>query len=167
MRFRRFFLVLLTFYLLGLNKVLAQSNQNISINYPIIKSDSELYPVKRSWEKILSFFIFPKNLHADYNTLLLKERLAELKYAAEKRLLSEIEKSSNRFATQAGVTVEELQKLNNSDKFNKTNDDFKIYKKILADLRDLYEANSSYWMLVQQDIDTLNILSSKQPFKQF
>lgn len=155
------FSVVLIIYLLFTDKSLAKTDLDLTINYPAINPTSFLYPVKRIWEKAFPFILFSQKSKLDYNQGLLKERLAELKYVAEKKLLSDIEKSSQRFAYQAGVTVEGLKNLNDKNKINQTLEDFKSYNKILASLRDFYQANSSFWMLIQQDIDTLNILSGK------
>ena len=38
---------------------------------------------------------------------------------------------------------------------------FEKYSKLLANLRDKYPANSSFWMLVQHDINSLSILSER------
>ena len=153
-------LAILVSCFLIVNQVSA-STEDIIINYPTITPNSELYPIKRLWEKGFHFVLFSQKMKFNYNEGLLKERLAELKYVAEKKLLSEIETSSNRFAHQAGVTIEQLRNLNDKGRVDKTLDQFKSYSKTLASLRDLYEANSSFWRLIQQDIDTLNILSDK------
>ena len=56
--------------------------------------------------------------------------------------------------------MELSKKLVSSDKSSIQNK-FKEYKPILEKLRDIYPANSSFWMLIQYDIDTLDILSKK------
>lgn len=161
-----FFMPALIFYFLIVNsffvsKVLANENQEVVIHYPAIDSNSEIYPIKRLWEKAFYYLQFSQKAKVNYHEGLLKERLAELKYVAEKNLLSQIETSSNRFAYQAGITINQLKNLNDKNKLGKILNDFNSYSKILANLRDLYTADSSYWRLIQQDIDTLNILSDQ------
>lgn len=155
------FIILLLSSFLTVNESFANKNLDIVLNYPVINSTSKLYPVKRLWEKGVSHLLFSKNSKVSYNKELLKERLSELKYVLEKKEISEIQKSSERFAYQVGIYSEKLSDLNDKNKINKALEEFKSYSKSLVVLRDLYEANSSYWLLVQQDIDTLNIISDK------
>jgi len=90
---------------------------------------------------------------------LLKTRLSELDYVVNNKVLSEVQTSSERFAYQAGILTQELIKQNNSDEKTKLVKEFEKYGNFLANLRDKYPANSSFWMLVQHDINTLSILS--------
>lgn len=86
------------------------------------------------------------------------KRLSELNYVVEKEYLGEIQKASERLAFYAGKLEQEVR---NNTRYmkNKTTDDFRMYQKILTTLRDKFPANSSFWMLMQHDINTLNILS--------
>lgn len=154
------FLVILILSLLIVNNVSANTDKDTP-NYPFINSTSEFYPLKRIWEKTLSFVIFLKGPRFNHESNLLKTRLAELKYVADKKILSGIETSSNRFTSQAGILIEKTKEINDKQKTEKVMADFTQYSRILAELRDIYEANSSYWRLIQQDIDTLKILSDK------
>lgn len=126
-----------------------------------IGTTSFLYPFKRVMETGISYALFPKSIKVDYAEGIIKERLAELEYATVHNILPEIKPTSERFAYQAGIVIDELKKLNNKDKTNKVLDDFKLYSKKLSILRDTFKANSAYWLLIQYDIDTLNILSNK------
>lgn len=142
--------------------------ENRTVNNLVVKPkgifpDSTYYPFKRVWEKFYLFVLsFQPKSKVNYEITLLNERLEELNYVAENKLLSKVEDSSKRFAYQAGVLISELIKQNKAQDENnlmimKFEDDIKL----LARLRDLFSANSSYWLFIQQDIDTLNILSSR------
>jgi len=155
------FLIVLAFYFLIVNKALADTTQDIVINYPKINSMSPYYQSKRFWEKTVYYFTFSNKSKASFNQELLKERLAELKYVADKRLLSGIETAAKRFSSQAGVSAEAVKNLKDNNKISATVEEFNSYTKILNGLRDLYAANSGYWLAIQQDIDTLKILSDE------
>lgn len=160
-------IVSLILYFLNTNATFLKITGEEVINYPSINSISFLYPFKRVWEKAHYYIIVTKNNRFLFNKSLIGERLSELRYVVEKKISPEIKPTTERFAYQAGITVDQLISLNEKnipDKIDKTNHlkaNFENYKKTLASLRDLYEANSSYWLLIQQDIDTLDILFDK------
>lgn len=126
-----------------------------------INPESFLYPIKRLSENILLRFNFSSDSKFKFYENLTRVRLAELKHVAERKLLGQIETSSQRFAYQVGILTDYIVR----NKLNKEKDkilqSFEQYKPVLAKLRDLYPANSSYWLLLQQDIDTLNINADK------
>lgn len=127
-----------------------------------INPDSFYYPVKRIWEKFHLFILFvvPQS-KINYERTLFDERLSELNYVAENRLLSKVESSSKRLAFQAGTFTSLLIKQNKAQDKNDLIRKFGEDMKLLARLRDLFPSNSSYWLFIQQDIDTFNILSSR------
>lgn len=159
MKIKGWFIIgILAFSFLATNYAFA--NEDLSqVKNPTIAPTSLFYPVKRLWEKGFSYVLVNKGSKANYNRELLKERLEELKYVAEKKYLSEIERSTQRFSYQAGVLVEDLKSLDDKNKNKIVLEDFEAYKKILDQLRNLYPANSSYWMLIQHSINTLTLLS--------
>lgn len=124
-----------------------------------ITPDSFYYPFKRLWEKTRERFIFSTEGRVKFYDSLFDTRLIELKYVSENRSLGEIERSSQRLSFQAGVLKEELKKLNHAERIQQVLDKYEMYSKLLGNLRDLYPANSAYWLLLQQNIDTLKILS--------
>jgi hypothetical protein len=95
-----------------------------------------------------------------YGILLLEKRLSELVSLVDRKDATYLETSSQRFSAQAGFLAnsaaagdEEMKKSILSY--------FEGYKPILEKLRDNYPANYAYWLSIQQDIDTLDILSKK------
>lgn len=119
------------------------------------------YNFKRLWEKTFEYLNFPTQSKISYRESLLKTRLAELKYIVDNKVLSEVENSSKRFSYQAGILVDLIEKQNDEDRKKKIKEEFQKYNKLLDNLRDKYPANSSFWMLIQHDINTLNILSDR------
>lgn len=156
---RIIFAVSLSLYLASPFAVYADISQ--SIKEPLIKPGAGFYYLfKRGYEKILEKFQFSNASKLNYHQNLLLTRLSELKYVAERKDLGELQKSTERFSFEAGKLTQLSEKLSGIDKTSIRNK-FKEYKQVLEKLRDLYIYNSSFWRLIQYDIDTLDILSKK------
>lgn len=140
--------------------VFAEDQQEISLPKTSINPGSFYYPVKRLFEKGRERLIFSQEGKASFYSVLLKNRLSELKYVTDKKVLSEIQGSSERFAYHAGILTEVVEQGKSGDKENIIRE-FEKYSKFLEGLRDNFPANSSFWMLIQHDINTLSILSAK------
>jgi len=119
------------------------------------------YTFKRLFEKGKEKFMFSNEAKKSFYESLLKTRLAELNFVVEKKFLSEVQQSSERFAYQAGILTDELVKQSKTDDKEKITKEFEKYSKFLENLRDKYPANSAYWMLIQHDINSLKILSGR------
>ena len=136
-------------------------NISQSIKEPLIKPNGGFYYIfKRGYEKILEKFQFSNASKLNYHQNLLLNRFSELKYVAEKNDVGELQTSTQRFSYEAGKLAQLSGKLNSTDNARIQNL-FREYKPVLERLRDLYPANSSFWMLLQHDINTLEILSKK------
>lgn len=154
---RKFILSATIFMILALLIVVGRVNAGeISLPETMINPEIFLYPIKRLQENILLKFTPTGGLYI-FHSKLLKTRLAELKHVAEKRFLSHIEKSSQRFAYQTGILSDFIIEKKLTQEKEEQLEYFEQYKKIIASLRDLYQSNSSYWILLQQDIDTLDL----------
>lgn len=134
-----------------------------SLNLPstVINPDSFYYPLKRAWEKLREKFVFSTKDKIKYENLLVKNRLAELKFVVENKILSEIQHGSERFAYSAGILTDAAVKDGAKRTKENITEDFKRYNPLLEKLRDNYPANSSFWMLLQHDINSLQILSER------
>lgn len=132
---------------------------SLNLTSESINPGSFYYTFKRSWEKIIYTFTFSPKDKVNYDLSLLEKRLSELNYVVKNKVLDEFERSSNRFSYQAGTAVNDLAAANDSSLKDKMKDIFNRYPSYLEKLRDQNQANSSYWLLIQQDIDTLKILS--------
>ena len=141
--------------------VYADEIEDLKLEKQLVNPDSFYYPAKRYIENLQNMFMFSKDSKVNLHKNLLKKRASELKYIVEDRVLSELERGSQRFAYQAGILVEEAEKDYTEQGKKEIKDQFSKYKKLLDQLRDNFKANSSFWMLIQQDIDTLDILSEK------
>lgn len=122
--------------------------------------NSSSYSFKRIKEKLSMRVKLSSESKFEYSKILLEKRLSELVSLVDIKEPSLITGASQRFSYQAGILADLNSKLKNSRKADiKTM--FDEHKKILSELRDNYSANSAYWLLIQQNIDTLNILLDK------
>lgn len=160
--FNRIFLplLLLLFFLFQLASP-ALAEEHWSVKKEIINPGSFYYSLKRLWERSLEMIQFSEKGRLAFYHSQLKTRFSELNYVVESKLLSEVQQSTERFAYTAGILTDELIKQANSSDKEKIIKEFENYSKSLEQLRDKYPANTSFWMLIQHDINTLNILSDK------
>lgn len=135
--------------------------ESIQIKEESINPGAFQYPLKRAWEKMRLFFTFGSENKLNFQQVLLGKRLSELKFVVDKKDLSVLETTSQRFSYQAGTVVEQLKKSGKDEKKAEVLEDFAKYQPVLENLRDQYPANSSFWMLLQHSINTLKILSDQ------
>ena len=135
--------------------------QEEAVYLPVEKTlpTSSAYPFKRLWEKVRLTLTLTQKGKLDYKKLLLERRLSELVTLVNNGDTENIERASQRFAYQAGIYAEQVQKNNHSTE--EALETFGKYARIFPRLRDHYPANGTYWLSIQQDLDTLNILSEK------
>ncbi|MCX6706121.1 MAG: hypothetical protein NTV24_03410 [Candidatus Woesebacteria bacterium] len=151
------FLLTVSFLLAFPLTSIAQSPEASGLTIQNTLPGNAKYPFKRLKEKIIYLLSFSQKAKFSYGKLLLEKRLSELASLVDSKNPAEITVAGQRFAYQAGILAE------NSVKGQKTVIDpiFSQYKTILGKLRDRFPANSAYWLSLQQDIDTLNILGAK------
>lgn len=137
----------------------AFADDQLNLPKTTINPGSFYYPLKRLWEKGYERLQFSRQSKISFIQSQLKTRLAELNYVVDKKLLSEVQTSSERFAYSAGILRQQLNK-ESKDK-EKIIKEFEQMQKFLDKLRDYYPANTSFWMLIQHDINTLKILSDQ------
>lgn len=155
---KRIFSILVSL-LIVLQPFAINAGEDINLKNESINPGSFYYSFKRLWEKASEKLNFNNQSKINFYQSLLHVRLAELKYVVENRVLSEVQTSSERFAYQAGILTEALVK-ENQDK-EKTIKEFQKMQEFLEYLGDKYPANSSFWMLIQHDINSLKILAER------
>lgn len=165
-KFKEFFLITLIFTIIltfpsTVSLVFGKEIVEIEIKNELINPGSFYYSFKRLWEKGLGQLMFSQNSKISFHKAQLKSRLAELKVVVDEKILSEVQRSSERFAYQAGILTNEIVKKDDPKIKGKLLEEFEKYDPLLQKLRDRFEANSSFWMLVQHDINTLKILSER------
>lgn len=134
---------------------------DLKIRKSTINPGSFLYPLDRALEKLFQYFQFTPALRVNYYKSLLEERLAEVDYVAKNKLLGEVEKSSNRFAAQAGVLTDYVNTSGMEEEKQTIVDMFQKYADFLPQSRDKFQADTSFWRFIQQDIDSLNLYLDK------
>lgn len=157
--FLKLFLSLMIFSLISMGLIYAQGSEQLELPKTTVNPGSFYYPFKRLIEKGRERVTFSQEGKISLYKSLLKIRLSELKYVVNKKILSEVQGSSERFAYTAGILAEEVKMQNQTDQKKNLIREFGLYSKFLETLRDKYPANSSFWMLIQHDINSLKILS--------
>ncbi len=150
------FLVFLSFLLIHA-EVFAYAK--IDLPNTVINPDKFLiYSLKRSFEKALLVTKFNKNSKADYYYDLTQTRMSELKYVIENSLLGEIERSTQRVSYQVGILSDFIQNDEELETRKKsTAEALGNYRSLLVELRDKYSYGSSYWMLIQHVINSIDL----------
>lgn len=121
--------------------------------YESINPDSLLYSFKRLGEQIQIFFIFNNIEKLRYPLRLLDTRFNELVYTVNLQKTGFLTEIISRYNTQVGRIKRDFKNIDSVDK-----DKLAQKIKILEVLRDRYPANSSYWLNIQQAIDTTRSL---------
>lgn len=115
------------------------------------------FSIQRIKEKI-RLAITPKSKKFDYLFRLTDLRLNELSVVVDSQENDLVEKTSSRYSSFVGNLIDTVL---SDDQKNKAMDLFSKHSERLAELRDKYPANSAYWLYLQQNIDTIQILSEK------
>ena len=105
-------------------------------------------------------FKFSKNSKYQFQKGLLERRVSEYVSLVEKNEQSQISDASQRLAFEAGILAESSVE-ESKEKKTEIISLFEKYKPILGKMRDNFPANTPFWLLYQQDIDTMNILTEK------
>jgi len=92
---------------------------------------------------------------------LIDKRLFEMGSVAENSELGVFEETSSRYATYVGRYTEYIVTKKLSGQKESTNQMFNKHKEILTPFLYKYDYNSAWWLLLQQDIDTINIFQKK------
>lgn len=129
------------------------------IDLPSVKitPESFYYPLKRISEKIKVNLYIDSSSKADYYKDLVQIRLAELKYVVDKDYLDQVERSTQRLSYQVGILTDHIVAKKLNIKKQILDDLYQKDKVILQQLRDKYPANSSFWMLVQHSINSIDL----------
>lgn len=148
-------IILQIIFLANFSQVYAQQSRELP--NIVIQPGMFIYPLMRLEEKFLEKFQFNSGAKEKYYQDLVQKRLAELKFVIDNNYLDEVEKSSQRVSYQVGILTDYIvrEKLDSNkstviDLYNKD-------KLILEKLRDKYHSNSSFWLLVQHIINSLDI----------
>lgn len=112
-------------------------------------------------EKITLFFKFRSEDKLSFQQQLVEQRLGELDYVIKSGQGDFIEEVSSRYSAYVGRYGEAILSSNNITQKEQALEMFKNHPQILALMRDNFPANSSFWMLLQHDINTIQIYTDK------
>jgi len=121
---------------------------------------SPTFMVKRLKEKIITSLSVSASKKSDYLLILLDVRLVELNFTVIDKSNEQIENASSRYSYYAGLLTEAASDLDEQQK-SKIMEKFRLHSEFLPTLRDKFPSNSAYWLVIQQNIDALQILSDK------
>lgn len=160
-KLRIIFLLLVISFLLAFPLIsMAQSPEFFGLPVQLTLPGSSKYAFKRLKEKVTEFFKFSHPAKFSYRQILLEKRVSEFVNLVENKNQLDLANSSQRLAYQAGILADSVIKDSKENK-ELVLTLFAKYKPILDKMRDHFPANSAFWLLSQQDIDTLNILEAK------
>lgn len=147
----------LTYVILLANLSLVYAQQTVELPNTMVQPGMFIYPLMRLEEKLLEKFQFNKEAKKKYYQDLVQKRLAELKFIIDNSYLDELEKSSQRVSYQVGILTDYVVREKLDSKKSTVIDLYKKDKLILEKLRDKYHSNSSFWMLIQHIINSVDI----------
>lgn len=152
--YKKFILILLLLVIsFAPSRVFAQE---ITLPQQKVYPGTFFFPLKRLVEKTWEKFLSKKGEVKFYNQLVIT-RLSELNYIASNKKIGEVQTSSERFNFYAGKLTEKAKGNSGADEKRKIISDFENDTKLLMKLRDNFEYESSYWILIQHSINSLNI----------
>jgi len=143
--------------------VFAQDDQGGGESMSVVASDQPIrFALKRISEKIRGFWIQSTNPSGigEFRIELAKERSLEMFYILERQELeAHMETSVSRYITYMGILTEQLDQDGVEGK--SVVEAFSGQVKSLESQRDRFPAQSAQWLMMQQCIDTVNVLLSK------
>lgn len=155
------FIIVIYAILLANMPSLANAQQTMGLPNIIVQPGMFIYPFMRLEEKIFERFQFNNEAKGKYYQDILQKRLAELKIVVDNNYLDEVEKSSQRVSYQVGILSDYIKNKNLNNKKNSIQKIYQEDKVILEKLRDKYQANTSFWMLIQHVINSIDFNSQK------
>lgn len=114
--------------------------------------------VGKIFEKAGLFLKFNPVSKSIYWRKLVDKRLAEMKLVVEQDRLDIFEQTSSRYSTYLGRYSNYIVSKNLTSQKKIAEQMFNKHTEILKPLRDKYEYDSGWWLMLQQNIDTIDIL---------
>lgn len=154
-------IILLIFLFVSIQTTYAAEFEKLNLpTQPINPGDFYFLSV-RLWEKIAEKFQFKTDAKFKYSNFLIDKRMSELGFVVKNRRLGEVQRSSERLAYQVGTLTDFLIKQEDKQMKDQMRTKINNLFPALSELRDNFPANSSFWMLVQHDINSLKEYSEK------
>lgn len=154
-------IILLFFVFITTHSAYAAEFEKLNLPSQAINPGDFYYSSVRLWEKIAEKFQFNNDTKFKYSSSLIDKRMSELGYVVKNRRLDEVQRSTQRLAYQVGTLTEFLIKQGDRRMKDQIKTKINSFYPALSELRDNFPANSSFWMLVQHDINSLKEYSEK------
>lgn len=154
-------IIILLFLLFSVQVTYASELEKLNLPTQSVNPGDFYYSPVRLWEKITEKFQFKTDTKFKYSNSLIDKRMSELGYVIKNKRLDEVQRSTQRLAYQVGVLSELLIQNKNTQMKEQLNKKINSFFPALAELRDNFPANSSFWMLVSHDINGLKEYSEK------
>lgn len=129
--------------------------ENLNLTPQSINPGDFYFSFIRLLEKISYKFQFSNDSKFKYSSSLINKRISELGFIVKNRRLNEVQRSSERLAYQVGTLTDFLIKQGNKQMKDQLKIKINTFFPVLSELRDNFPANSSFWMLIQHDINAL------------
>ena len=117
--------------------------------------------IGKVFERANLFLRFSPDSKAGYWRKLVDRRLTELVAVVEENNLDMFEETTSRYSTYVGRYSDYILAKNLDNQKEITRKMFAKHLEILEPLRDKYEFESAWWLLLQHDINTIRIFSDK------
>ena len=153
--------IFLIFFVVTIQTSYATELEKLNLPTQSINPGDFYFPAIRLWEKIVEKFQFNNDAKFKYSSSLIDKRISELGFIVKNQRLDEVQRSSQRLAYQVGILTDFLIKQRNKEMMNQLKIKINTFFPALSELRDNFPANSSFWMLVQHDINSLKEYSQK------
>lgn len=112
-------------------------------------------------ERVVGYLRFSKESKASYYLALLDKRMSELAYSVEDNKLDYMEATTSRYSSYLGTTSTFVLNNNLTVYKNPLLELLARHKAYLESINDRFPANSAYWLLIRQDLDTIRIFTDK------
>ncbi len=141
----------------------SQSGNLIEVKYESVNpSPSYGYSFKRLKEKITLIILSPfPSKKSDYYMDLMKVRLAEFKYVVDKKDISNLQTTSERYFTTAGELTDLILKNKLEAKKGNAVMLFEDHVKVAAELEKSYSDDTAQWRLIRYTSDNLQTYLSE------
>lgn len=153
--------ILLIFLFLSFQTTYAAEFEKLNLSSQWVNPGDFYYSPIRLWEKIVEKLQFNNSAKFKYYSFLIDKRMAEIGFVVKNQRLDEVQRSSERFAYQVGTLTDFLVKQNDEQMKKQTKEKINKFTPALSELRDNFPANSSFWMLIQHDINSLKEYSQR------
>lgn len=154
-------IIILMLLLISTQVTHAAEPEKLNLPTQVVNPGDFYYQPIRLWEKITEKFQFGNDAKFKYLNSLIDKRMSELNFVVKNKRLDEVQRSSQRLAYQVGTLTDLLVQKGDKQAKDQLKTRINSFIPALSELRDNFPANSSFWMLVQHDINSVKEYADK------